>query len=125
MKTVQDLNELIPVIIDMVLDDPEIGTSNWEQDEDGFSRCEEAESNYICYEKDGWYIEVSYDVSGEWSYDPGDYWTPPSQDLKRAWGEVTEITAFYTDEETGEEYEFTTDELSDMERQINEALEDF
>lgn len=54
MKTVKDLNELIPTIIDMVFDDPEIGTSYLEQDEDGFCcRCDEPEHNSICYEKDG------------------------------------------------------------------------
>lgn len=126
MKTVKDLNELIPTIIDMVFDDPEIGTSYLEQNEDGcVCRCEEPEHNSICYEKDGWYIEVSYDVCGEWSYDPGDYWTPPSTDLKRSWGEVTEIVAWFTDEETGEEYEFTGDELAEIERRINKELEDF
>lgn len=126
MKTVKDLNELIPTIIDMVFDDPEIGTSYIEQDEDGCGcRCDEPEHNSICYEKDGWYIEVSYDVCGEWSYDPGDYWTPPSTDLIRSWGEVTEIIAWFTDEETGEEYEFTGDELAEMERRINKELEDF
>ena len=126
MKTVKDLNELIPTIIDMVFDKPEIGSSCYEQDEDGYGgECDEPEQNTICYNKDGWYIEVSYDVSGEWIYDPGDYWTPPSEDLRRAWGEVTEIFASYTDEETGEEYEFTEDELAEMESRINKELEDF
>lgn len=126
MKTVKDLNELIPTIIDMVLDEPEIGSSCYEQDEDGYGgECDEPENNTICYEKDGWYIEVSFDVSGEWICDPGDYWTPPSSELKRAWGEVTDIFASYTDEVTGEEYEFTGDELAEMESRINQALEDF
>lgn len=126
MKTVKDLNELIPTIIDMVLDNPEIGSSYYEQDEDGYGcRCSEPEYNNIRYNKDGWDIEVCYDVSGEWICDSGDYWTPPSSYLKRAWGEVTEINAYYTDEETGEEYEFTEDELAEMERRINKELEDF
>ena len=126
MKTVKDLNELIPTIIDMVFDEPEIGSSCYEQDEDGCGcRCNKPEHNCIWYEKDGWYIEVSYDVCGEWIYDSGDYWTPPSSYLNRAWGEVTEICASYTDEETGEEYEFTEDELAEMESRINKELEDF
>lgn len=110
----------------MVLDEPEIGSSYYERDEDGFGcRCDEPEHNSILYEEDGWYIEVSYDVSGEWIYDPGDYFSPPSRAIIGRWGEVTEIVAWFTDEETGEEYEFTGDELAEMESRINKALEDF
>lgn len=124
MKTIADLNALIPTIVDLIRNnDHEIGDSYIEQDEDGWGRCEDPATNYLCYEKDGWLIEIYYDCCGEWDNDSGDYWTPPSSDLRRAWGEVTEITATHYDEDTDGETEFNEVDLKELWTALDNTLE--
>lgn len=73
MKTISDLNALIPTLVDLLSsNDHEIGESYYEQDEDGWGRCDDSTTNYFCYEEDGWLIEVTYECCGEWDNDPGD-----------------------------------------------------
>lgn len=125
MKTKADLDALIPTLVDLLTSqDHEIGDSYYEQDEDGWGVCHESATNYFCYEEDGWLIEVTYECCGEWDNDPGDYWTPPSSDLRRAWGEVTEISAYHYDEETDEETEFSEDDLNELWSALDKELED-
>lgn len=124
MKTISDLNALIPQLIDLVLDDPQIGESYFEHDEDGWCGCaNEPDCNYVCFEQDGWCIGITYACCGEWVNDPGDYWTPPSCDLRRAWGEVTEILASHYDEETGEETIFSDEDTKELMSALDKALE--
>ncbi len=124
MKTIEDLKNLFPTLIDLVAsNDHEIGESYFEQDEDGWGRCSDYEDNYVCYEEDGWLIEISYRCCGEFDNDPGDYWTPPCCDLIRGWGEVTEITAYHYDEETDEETEFSDDDLQELWKELDKVLE--
>lgn len=124
MKTISDLNSLIPTIADQLRnDDHNIGQSYFEQDEDGWGRCCDSETNYLCYEEDGWLIEITYECCGEWDNDPGDYWTPPSCTLLKAWGEVTEITATHYDEDADEETEFSEDDLKELWIALDKALE--
>ena len=104
--------------------DHEIGESYYEQDEDGWGRCDDSTTNYLCYEEDGWLIEVTYECCGEWDNDPGDYWTPPSCDLRRAWGEVTEITATHYDEDIDEESEFSEEDVNKLWIALDEELKD-
>lgn len=125
MKTLEDLKKLFPIIVEEIRDsDHEIGESYPDQDEDGWYTCHDYEDNYYSYEEDGWLIEVSYRCTGNWDNDPGDYWTPPSSDLRSAWGEVTEITATHYDEDTDEESEFSKDDLSELWNAIDEVLKD-
>ena len=125
MKTIADLNALIPTLVELLRNnDHEIGDSYIEQDEDGWGRCDEPASNYLCYEEDGWLIEVTYECCGEWDNDPGDYWTPPSCDLRRAWGEVTEITATHYDEDIDEESEFSEEDVNKLWIALDEELKD-
>lgn len=125
MKTIADLNALIPTLVDLIRNnDHEIGDTYWDQDEDGWGRCSDYESNCITYEEDGWFIEITYKCSGEWDNDPGDYWTPPCYDLIKAWGEVEEITASHYDEDTEEEVEFTDDDLNELWKALDKELED-
>lgn len=125
MKTTTDLNALIPAIVELLKNNGhEIGESYCERDEDGWGRCDESISNYLCYEEDGWFIEITYECCGEWVYAPGDYWTPPSCDLRSAWGEVKEITAYHYDEETDEETEFGEEDLNELWRALDEELKD-
>lgn len=121
MKTASDLNNLIPQLTDLVLDNPEIGECYYGRCEDDYD--ETLADNYVCYEEDGWCIEISFKCCGEWDNDPGDYWTPPSSGLRRAWGEVTEITAYHYDEETDEETEFSNDDLNELWNALDKALE--
>lgn len=125
MKTKAYLDALIPTLVALLTSqDHEIGDSYYEQDEDGWGVCHESATNYFCYEEDGWLIEVTYECCGEWDNDPGDYWTPPSSDLRKAWGEVTEISAYHYDEETDEETEFEEDDLKDLWSALDKELED-
>lgn len=71
MKTIADLNALIPTLVELIRNnDHEIGESYYEQDEDGWGRCDDSTTNYLCYEEDGWLIEVTYECCGEWDNDP-------------------------------------------------------
>lgn len=125
MKTKSDLHALIPTLVELMQNnDHEIGESYFEQDEDGWGRCCDYTDNYLCYEEDGWLIEISYRCCGEWNNDPGDYWTPPSCDLRKAWGEVTEINASHYDEDTDEESEFTDEDTADLWKALDEVLKD-
>lgn len=124
MKSKSDLNALIPTLVEQFLKKGHaIGESYFEQDEDGWGRCDDSTTNYFCYEEDGWFIEVTYECCGEWDNDPGDYWTPPSSNLRKAWGEVTEITASHYDEDTGEETEFSEEDLCELWEELNKSLE--
>lgn len=124
MKTITDLNALIPTIVDMLAkNEHEIGESYIEQNEDGWGRCCEPATNYFCYEKDGWLIEITYECCGVWHNDSGDYWTPPSSSLVRAWGEVIELTAIHYDEESDEETEFSNENLLSLWQALNKKLE--
>ena len=108
MKTIADLNALIPTLVELLHNnDHEIGESYYEQDEDGWGRCDEPATNYLCYDDDGWLIE-----------------TPPCHDLKGAWGKVIEILASHTDEETDEESEFSDDDLKELWGALDEELKD-
>ena len=125
MKTIDDLKALFPTLIELVANnDHEIGESYMEQDEDGWGRCNDYTDNYVSYEEDGWCIEISYQCCGDWDIDNGDYWTPPSCDLRKAWGEVTEITDYHYDDETGDESEFSDDDLKDLYKELDKVLED-
>ncbi len=125
MKTVDDLKKLIPAIIDLISGiDHEIGECHIERDEDGWSACSDYAVNHVFYEEDGWLIEVVYQCCGEWEIEKGDYWNPQSYDLRKAWGEVTEITASHYDEETGEETEFKDKDLDELCSAIDEVLKD-
>lgn len=124
MKTKSGLNALIPILVEQLSNnDHEIGESYYDQDEDGWGICYDTYSNNFIYEEDGWSIVVTYECCGEWSNDPGDYLTPPSSDLKRAWGEVKEITASHYDDDTDEESEFSKEDLNELWTALDKTLE--
>lgn len=125
MKTIADLNALIPTLVEQLRhNDHEIGESYWEQDEDGGGKCSDYETNYFYYEEDGWNIEVTYKCAGDWDSDPGDYWTPPCHNLRRAWGEVEDISVYHYDDDTDEEVEFSGDDLNELWKALDKELED-
>lgn len=121
MKTVTDLNALIPAIIDLVLDNPEIGNSYLGKKES--DRDTEWAENYVCYDEDGWFIEISFKCTGEMIRYDGDYDTPPSESINNARGEVTEIIASHYDDDSGDGTVFNCDDLKDLWRSIDKALE--
>lgn len=111
----EKLASIIPVILERFETlDHNIGYSDWEGDE--------YETNSFCYEEDGWLIEITYECCGKWDIDPGDYWTPPTNDLVSAWGRVTELTASHYSEETDEEIEFSEEDLSGLRSELNKII---
>lgn len=107
MKTIADLNAIIPIISEaLVANDHEIG-----------------ETNEFIYDEDGWYVEITYSTDGEYYNEDGDYSTPSCYDLKRAWGEVIDLGASYSDED-GNEVEFSNSDLKTLRSALNEALKD-
>ena len=115
MKTLEDLRTLIPVISDKISGVyHQIGESCLEHNEDGWGQSADYSTNYFTYEDDGWYIEITYQCCGEWDDAPGDYWTPPCCELRKAWGEVTGITASHYDEDADEETEFEVQDLTEL-----------
>lgn len=125
MKTIDDLRALLPKLVELFSkEDHLVGSTYWEDDEDGGGKCTEYEMNNFFYEEDGWCIEIHYECTGEYSDDPGDYWTPPCYDLNKAWGHVTDMSAYHCDEETNEETFFPEEDLEEFWDIFNEQLED-
>ena len=122
-KTKADLNALIPLLVELLHNnDHDIGESYLDRDTDGWGRFNDYTVNSLCYEEDGWCIEITYKCCGEWERDSGDYWTPPSCELVKAWGEVTELSAVYYDEETEEGKEFSVNDLKKLRTALNKEL---
>lgn len=125
MKTIDDFKALLPTLLDLFSnEDHEIGESYWDQDEDGWGKCNDYTPNCFTYEEDGWYVEVHYECCGEYESDPGDYWNPPYCELIRAWGEVSEINVSYYDEDTEEEITFSEEELAEFFAPFDKLLKD-
>ncbi len=102
MKTVTDLNALIPAILEAFRkDDREYG--------DGYSK-----NNTFHFEEDGWFIDVEYDCTGDFVCDHGDYWTPPCHDMVDSEIEVGSISVYFCDDETGEEKEFSEEDTKEL-----------
>lgn len=119
MKTIVDLNTLIPQLSKLILENPEIGKTN---DGDVISGWE---YNYVSFKKEGWLIEVEYKCTGLWNYIRGDYYTPDEETCVSAWCEVIDITATHTDTETGEETVFEVSDLKDLYNTLNLKLSSF
>ena len=109
MKTKTDLNALIPQIVKMVIEDPQIG--------DG-----EYLDNVVSYDKDGWDIEISFQCCGEYDDDPGDYWTPPCFELTEIEVEITDISVYHYDEEADEESVFDDNDTKELRKAVEEVL---
>ena len=122
MKTIAELNALIPQLIKLVFEDPEIGKTHCGKREDDMDT--QWEYNYVCYEKDGWLIEIEFKCTGLWQYYPGDYYSPADEACISAWGEVMEINASHTDED-GEETIFEWNDLKELYDTLNHKLSSF
>lgn len=110
------LAQVTPTIIELFEKaDHEVGFSDSEGDE--------YETNYFCYDQNGWDIELCYECCGKWHIERGDYWTPPSEDLVKVWGNIVELTATYYDEESEEVIEFDDEDLKDLRSEIMEIIE--
>lgn len=125
MKTESDLNALIPTLVGLIRNtDHEIGSSDYDFDDCGSCRSDDAIENYLCYMKDGWTIEINYKCCGEWESCPGDGITPACDELISAWGYVTEIIASHYDDDTGELSEFSDDDFKELRKALNDELKD-
>ena len=123
-RALESLKDYIDDICRQVVrNNHEIGDSYDEQDEDGWGHTNEAAANNYYYQEDDWCIEIEYDCYGEWGKENGDYWHPSSCELKDAWGEVTAISAYYYDDELGEQIFITEDELGELIEALNKELE--
>ena len=126
MKTIEELKrelkELVPTFVDLMLEDPSIGTA-W-YCEEGFDS--DPASNYICYEKDGWTIDISYELCGIPYFRAATYWEPEENGWQKTWGEVTEIIAGYYDEDEDKEVLIEDEEfLAELTREIEAELKNF
>lgn len=105
MKTVADLNALIPKLRELMLQHDDRYTI------DSF----EFECNCIEYEEDGWDILVEYQLTADWDYN--------RHDAKCIYGEVTSLFAYHYDETTNEEIEFTEDDVVEVWVALNKLIE--
>ena len=103
MKTIAELNALIPQLIQALWNNIAIGYSYTERDEDGWSTINDYEGNYVYFEKDGIEIELDFDIAGD-----GD---------DRFWGKINSLDAYYTNED-GEVIYFEDDDL----KEVTEAI---
>lgn len=118
MKTINDLNAYLPQIKSMMRVNAEIG-------EMFYGNCEdETEAdwadNFICFEEDGWCVEVSYRCVGD-VYDDS-RWTG-AKELVKGWGEVTDLQVSYWDEKTDTITEFPDKDLDEIWIELDKALE--
>lgn len=120
MKTIADLNALIPTICDQLRKaEHEIGNVCYDE----YGRDDEYKDNIFTYEdQDGWTVEATYRCCGEYINEPGDYWTPPCCELVRAWGNVVELDAWHSGPVTGEVTEFSDEDLQELRKAMNEVL---
>ncbi len=121
MKTISELNALISQLVGLVIDNPDIGECYYGRCEADYE--ETWATNCVSYEEDGWYIEISFRCCGEWDKFSGDYLTPASCSLLKAWGEITDIQASHYDEENNEETVFSDNDLADIWAALSDALE--
>lgn len=117
MKTLEDLNDLIPTLCRLVRDNRHnIGYIHPDCNEDGWYTNEESEQNYLTYDEDGWYIEIDYECAGDFDWDSKTFW--------EAHGEVTAIRPSWQDREAGEEVYFEEDEIGELWGALDEELKD-
>lgn len=115
MKTLLELNALIPTIIKLMnKEEPKIGDY-----QEG-----EYEENSFTYEEDGWVIEIDYNCTGYWCIERETWDYPGCCEVTSGWGEVEEIRASHYDEETDEETEFSEEDLTDLYKAVNENLKE-
>ena len=114
MKTIDELNALIPTIIDLMYEeDMEFG--NNEEDE--------CELNFFSYQEDGWLIEIDYSCSADFYTEPQTWDYPGYCEQIRQWGWVEEIRASHFDKETMEKTEFDDNDTIDLYNAVNKFLE--
>ena len=114
MKTIAELNALIPELISLVHSlDPQIGKSEYDTDEDGVGLNNEYASNYVVYDKNGWEIAIDFECCGK--YEDGE--------VVNAWGRLTDLSACHYDEKTDEYSDFNDDDLGEIWKALELELE--
>ncbi len=115
----RDITTVIPEVIKLINENKsgfEIG--NYEGDEAYIW-------NQVCYDEDGWYIEVNFQCTGYWGYDPGDWYQPEDAWVERAWGEmeIEDLLVSHFDENDNET-ELSEEEIEPLFDAIIKELEE-
>lgn len=104
MKTTEDLNALIPTITAKFLAEFKTGDLSNGSNKSG-----------VCYEEDGWVIDVDMDIDASFSYDEMGFDVIPwSVELESLSYSVTKVSAYHYDYDTDEETEFTEEECGEL-----------
>lgn len=110
MKTVSDLNALIPSIINLLAENTTAIKENGDWTD-----------NYICYDEEGWVIEITYQSRGVFPERPYLLPTDKRDSFVGVEGRVLEILASFGDENEVFD-EFTGADLEEMESAVLKAL---
>ena len=94
----------------------ELGEMDHEVGNDGY------EHNTYAYEEDGWEVEINYRLKGEWGYEDGGRWSPSFDYLSDVDGDIEEIFIGYSNDDTGEYFEYDEEELSGLKQDIIDAV---
>lgn len=85
---------------------------------------DEYKTNFFCYEENGWFVDLSYDLCGKWVVEKQTYWTPGDEYISKVWGNISGLDISYENEETGESYEYSEDELEEFKEKLLEEIID-
>lgn len=112
MKTIAELNAMIPSILDAF-------SKERIELEPGYIGNEQKTFSYL---ENGWEIEIDYECRGEWEDELGDSETSASLELKSGHGCVTDIFVNYF-EEDGNDGEFVGEELTTLREAFERELQ--
>ncbi len=101
MKSRTDLLSLIPRLSELL---PEA---------DAVSAEEPCFSGWAEFYADGWEVAFRVSLESEWEYEHGDYDSPDDYRLRRLEADIEEFSASHTDILTGEESEFSEQDLEE------------
>lgn len=118
MKTLQDLENLIPTLLPIFKKQAERNICN-------LSSFQDESTETLYYDEDGWYIEIFYDVDADWRYEGATRDCPSSTWLESFTAVITEGTISHYDRDTDEQVEFTEGAVVDalyekIEKLLNE-----
>ena len=115
MKTLQDLENLIPTILPIFKKQAERNICNLSSTED-----ESTETLY--YDEDGWYIEIVYEVNAKWGYESATRDVPSSTWLNNINATIVEGTISHYDYDTDEQVDFNEGDIVDAFYQTIEKI---
>ena len=90
-----------------------------------FNVYDEDKSFSFCYDENGFYIEGSGIVGGDWHVDGDGYFEPREYQLKYGRGNLEDLSITHYDEETGEETEIADDFVNEIKKRLDKALSEY